>query len=192
MSRSGRWHGLVRAPSSPVSRCFLASSTPSQPRAVASGAEGHVPRRWEWGWFGTGISGGKTVSLQRCVGELPPPSSWRSRRCPPVPFSLSCPLSLSFQLTVEMFDYMDCELKLSESGGPPGAGGGGARVMHCSGPGVGTCCLCQPDSRTCLNEAVPQGSTPLQGIGKGPPVPPEHGGEDASPGGCGLCCSFHQ
>lgn len=30
-----------------------------------------------------------------------------------------CPLSPpSFQLTVEMFDYMDCELKLSESGEP--------------------------------------------------------------------------
>lgn len=29
------------------------------------------------------------------------------------------PSHCSFQLTVEMFDYMDCELKLSESGEPP-------------------------------------------------------------------------
>ena len=41
-----------------------------------------------------------------------------SPRTPLPPSSSSFPCS--FQLTVEMFDYMDCELKLSESGEPPG------------------------------------------------------------------------
>lgn len=40
----------------------------------------------------------------------------RPASLPPSSSSFPC----SFQLTVEMFDYMDCELKLSESGEPPG------------------------------------------------------------------------
>lgn len=60
--------------------------------------------------------------VQRHVDEL-----WgglTGSRSPPLPLS-PLPSPRSFQLTVEMFDYMDCELKLSESGEPQG--------------GVGTC-----------------------------------------------------
>lgn len=57
--------------------------------------------------------------------------------CPPLLFSLSCPLSHSFQLTVEMFDYMDCELKLSESGEPPRRRLGGRVSRTPQGPALG-------------------------------------------------------
>lgn len=53
------------------------------------------------------------------VGGAPIPiraGSLRMSRRPTHLFHLSPLLLHSFQLTVEMFDYMDCELKLSESG----------------------------------------------------------------------------
>lgn len=42
----------------------------------------------------------------------------------------------SFQLTVEMFDYMDCELKLSESGEPRGIGCGNLETLGTRGASV--------------------------------------------------------
>lgn len=75
-------------------------------------------------------------AVQRRVDEL-----WRALpgACPPPPLSL-IPLASprSFQLTVEMFDYMDCELKLSESGEP-----GGTRCGNLETRNQG--CLCEPD-----------------------------------------------
>lgn len=45
------------------------------------------------------------------------PPAWGAGGVPHTPpIQLSLLLPRSFQLTVEMFDYMDCELKLSESG----------------------------------------------------------------------------
>lgn len=56
-------------------------------------------------WFSLYLMG--SVQFQSSLGD------WVGVSC--IPCIL--PLSPSFQLTVEMFDYMDCELKLSESGG---------------------------------------------------------------------------
>lgn len=57
---------------------------------------------------------------------------------PPTTLSQPSRLPRSFQLTVEMFDYMDCELKLSESGEP-----GGIRYGNLETRNQG--CLCEPD-----------------------------------------------
>lgn len=68
--------------------------------------------------------------------------------------SAFCPCSRrSFQLTVEMFDYMDCELKLSESGEAPGCG-------------VGTCHL-SASLTSLLEGTCPRGSMPPPEIGVG-------------------------
>lgn len=90
-------------------------------------------RGWDFGIRCFGPKG--RCAVQRRVDEL-----WRG-----LPGACLLPLSLnplasphSFQLTVEMFDYMDCELKLSESGEL-----GGSRCGNLETRNQG--CLCEPD-----------------------------------------------
>lgn len=76
--------------------------------ATAHWVEGHDPQwvqLWVKGFIGCSmfLPHGVCFLFQRGLGD------YRV-----YPDALSIPPS--FQLTVEMFDYMDCELKLSESG----------------------------------------------------------------------------
>lgn len=110
------------------------------------------------------------------------PSSPRGSGWGAPPLSLSllpCP-HLSFQLTVEMFDYMDCELKLSESGEAPG--------WRSPVRGLGTCCLFA--SLTSLLEGTcPRGSLSLPGLGVGGSRCPRNIRERMpGPAGNGLWC----
>lgn len=81
-----------------------------------------------WAHAELGVSAEGLPSGYPCKGmatSIPP--AWGAGGAPHTPpIQLSLLLPRSFQLTVEMFDYMDCELKLSESGERPG----GPRVCN--------------------------------------------------------------
>lgn len=106
-------------------------------------------------------------AVQGRVDEL-----WRGFPGPcPLPLSLNSLASPhSFQLTVEMFDYMDCELKLSESGEPGGIRCGNLETLGIRGASVSqtrltfhSCMHCpRGPSRTAATSHYTCGQAPVQ------------------------------
>lgn len=75
----------------------------------------HLPRILQQGSRGRGLAVSHLLSMYKVV-DLSPALGWGVEgRVSPIDFSFvsSC---VSFQLTVEMFDYLECELNLFQTG----------------------------------------------------------------------------
>jgi hypothetical protein len=77
-------------------------------------------KTWPWG-PGCGLVVERSPSMHEALGFVPTPAKTTAQSSPASAWGIQslCSLGSSFQLTVEMFDYLECELDLFQTGECP-------------------------------------------------------------------------